>query len=140
MSKLITYGILFVLALAVVAICTAGANLCGTAFGFPTIVQTGTTTAFNRDTAAATDTEAFALAFPTVKDSGFTPNIAGVPFTTGAFGLAFPTIAQTVAQTQVLTHCDFATTTETAAFAYPFVGVGGVAIPGFGFGGLGGIC
>jgi hypothetical protein len=38
------------------------------------------------------------------------------------------------AQTQVLTHCDFATTSENAAFAYPFVGVGGVAIPGFGFG------
>ena len=36
----------------------------GTAFGYPTITQTGTTTAFNRDTAAATDTEAFALAFP----------------------------------------------------------------------------
>jgi enoyl-CoA hydratase/carnithine racemase len=34
----------------------------------------------------------------------------------------------------VLTHCDFATTTETAAFAYPFVGVGGACLPGFGFG------
>ncbi len=55
------------------------------------------------------------------------PAIAGLT-------LGLPTIAQTVAQTQVLTHCDFATTTETAAFAYPFVGVGGVSIPGFGFG------
>ena len=45
-----------------------------------------------------------------------------------------PAIAQTVAQTQVLTLCDFATTTEEAAFSYPFVGVGGVSIPGFGFG------
>ena len=115
MSKVITYGILFVLAIAIIG--TASANLVGTAFGFPTITQTGTTTAFNRDTAAATDSEAFALAFPTVVGAA-----------------AFPTIAQTVDQTQVLTHCDFATTTENAAFSYPFVGVGGVAIPGFGFG------
>ena len=115
MSKILAFGILFVLALALVA--PAGASLVGTAFGFPSIVQTGTTTAFNRDTAAATDTEAFALAFPTVVGAA-----------------AFPTISQTVAQTQVLTHCDYATTTENAAFSYPFVGVGGVAIPGFGFG------
>src|SRR3974377_1065221 len=114
MSKVITYGILFVLALAIIG--TASASLVGTAFGFPTIAQTGTTTAFNRDTAAATDSEAFALAFPTVAPT----NAVGI--TRGC-----PTIAQTVDQTQVLTHCDFATTTETAAFAYPFVGVGGVA-------------
>jgi hypothetical protein len=130
MSKVIKYGILFVLAVVVASmIVPAGANLVGTAFGFPTIVQSGTTTAFNRDTAAATDTEAFALAFPNVG----TPIIDGCP-TTGSFTIGFPTIAQTVAQTQVLTHCDFAQTTENAAFSYPFVGVGGVAIPGFGFG------
>jgi hypothetical protein len=127
MKKTIAYGILFVLALALVA--PAGASLVGTAFGYPTITQTGTTTAFNRDTAAATDTEAFALAFPNagVTDILGNPAIAGLT-------LGLPTIAQTVAQTQVLTHCDFATTTEEAAFAYPFVGVGGVSIPGFGFG------
>ncbi|OPY28603.1 MAG: hypothetical protein A4E28_01442 [Methanocella sp. PtaU1.Bin125] len=130
MKKTIAYGILLVLAFALVA--PAGASLVGTAFGYPTILQTGTTTAFNRDTAAATDTEAFALSFPTTADSAFT-SLPGLP-TGGAFNLAFPSIAQTVAQTQVLTHCDFATTTEEAAFAYPFVGVGGVSIPGFGFG------
>ncbi len=130
MSKVIAYGILIVLALCFIA--PAGANLVGTAFGFPTITRTGTTTAFNRDTAAATDTEAFALSFPTVADSDFSP-LPGLP-EGGAFDLAFPSIAQTVAQTQVLTHCDFATTTESAAFSYPFVGVGGVPIPGFGFG------
>ncbi|OPY30148.1 MAG: hypothetical protein A4E28_00393 [Methanocella sp. PtaU1.Bin125] len=130
MRKVIAYGILCVLALSFIV--PASANLVGTAFGFPTILQTGTTTAFNRDTAAATDTEAFALSFPTTADSAFCP-LPGLP-AGGAFNLAFPSIAQTVAQTQVLTHCDFATTTEEAAFAYPFVGVGGVAIPGFGFG------
>src|SRR5512138_409753 len=127
MKKTFVYGILFVLALALVA--QASASLVGTAFGYPTITQSGTTTAFNRDTAAATDTEAFALAFPNagVTDILGNPAIAGLT-------LGLPTIAQTVAQTQVLTHCDFATTTEAASFAYPFVGVGGVAIPGFGFG------
>src|SRR5512136_2474717 len=121
MNKIITIGILFVLAVALIA--PAGANLVGTAFGFPTITQTGTTTAFNRDTAAATDTEAFALAFP---NSGVT-DILGNSAIAG-LTLGLPTIAQTVAQTQVLTHCDYATTTENAAFAYPFVGVGGVSI------------
>ena len=115
MKKVIAYGILFVLALSLVV--PASASLVATTFGFPQILQTGTTTAFNRDTAAATDTEAFSLAFPTVVGAA-----------------AFPSIAQTVAQTQVLTHCDFATTTETAAFSYPFVGVGPCSIPGFGFG------
>ena len=127
MSKLFALGVLFVLAFALVV--PAGANLVGTAFGFPTITQTGTTTAFNRDTAAATDTEAFALAFPNAGDCDIFGNPAVAGLTMG-----LPTIAQTVAQTQVLTHTDFATTTEEAAFAYPFVGVGGVALPGFGFG------
>lgn len=132
MRKMITLGILFVLAVATLAPVIASASLVGTAFGFPTIEQTGTTTAFNRDTAAATDTEAFALQFPTRCDSDFT-SLSGLP-TGGAFDLAFPSIAQTVAQTQTLTHTDFATTNENAAFAYPFVGVGGVALPGLGFG------
>jgi hypothetical protein len=48
--------------------------------------------------------------------------------------LAFPSISQTVDQRQEVTHTDFAQTTEVAEFAYPFVGVGGVALPGFGFG------
>ena len=117
MNKVIALGILFVLAFAMVAPMVASASLVGTAFGFPTITQTGTTTAFNRDTAAATDNEAFALSFPTVVGAA-----------------AFPSITQTCDQTQVLTHCDFATTNEVASFSYPFVGVGGVAIPGFGFG------
>ncbi len=127
MKKTIVYGILFVLALAMVL--PAGASLVGTAFGYPTIVQSGSTTAFNRDTAAATDTEAFALAFPNTGET----IIDGAP-TLGGFTLGFPTIAQTVDQTQVLTHCDFSQTQEEAAFSYPYVGVGGVSIPSMGFG------
>ena len=132
--KVRTYVILFVLAAAIVSMMLpASAALVGTQFGFPTIVQNGATTAFNRDTAVATDTEAVAISFPTVKDSAFNCLLPGAP-AVGGFGLAFPTIAQTVAQTQVLTHTDFATTEECAAFSYPFVGVGGAALPGFGFG------
>jgi len=127
MKKTIAYGIVFVLALALVM--PAGASLVGTAFGYPTITQSGTTTAFNQDTAVATDDEAFALSFPNTGTS----IIDGAPVT-GGFSLGFPTIAQTVSQTQVLTHTDFAQTTEDAAFSYPYVGVGGVSIPGFGFG------
>jgi len=127
MKKTIAYGILLVLTLTLVA--PASASLVGTAFGFPTITQTGTTTAFNRDTAAATDNEAFALAFP---NTGVTDILGDSAI--GGLTLGLPTIAQTVEQSQVLTHCDYATTTEDAAFAYPFVGVGGVSIPGFGFG------
>jgi hypothetical protein len=114
-KKSITLGILLLLAVAYVA--PAGASLVGTAFGYPTIEQLGSTTAFNRDTSAATDNEAFALSFPT--DGG---------------SVAFPSITQTVDQTQILTHEDYTYTTEYAAFSYPFASVGGVSIPSFGFG------
>jgi len=107
----------------------AGASLVATSFGYPTITQSGATTAFNQDTAAATDNEAVAIAFPNTGTS----ILDGTP-TTGGFGMGFPTIAQTVDQTQVLTHTDFSQTTENAAFTYPFVGVGGASLPGFGFG------
>ncbi len=113
MIKTVIYGLVLLLALGAVLAPCASAQLVGTAFGFPTILQTGSTTAFNQDTAAATDNEAVSINFA----SGF-----------------FPTISQTVDQTQTLTHTAFAQTTETAAFSYPFVGVGGAAIPGFGFG------
>lgn len=117
MKKVVSYGIMILLALATVATTLAGAQLVGTSFGFPTIMQTGATTAFNQDTAAATDNEAVSIAFPT-----------------GGFG--FPTIAQTVNQAQTLTHTDFAQTTETAAFSYPFVGVGAAGFPALGLGGF----
>ena len=134
MSNILKYGILLVLAVAFVTmIAPAGANLVGTAFGFPTIVQNGATTAFNRDTAAATDNEAVAIAFPTTNTDIDLPGMDAIG-EVGGFGVAFPTIVQTAEQSQVLTHCDFAQTTENAAFAYPFTTVGAAGIPGFGFG------
>jgi hypothetical protein len=150
MSKVIRNGLLVLLAVALVAM-PAYANLVPTTFGFPVIVQNGSTSAFNQDTATATDFENVNIDFPvfdrfncndvnnvlalgptavTADDVTATANI--LPF--GPVNLAFPSISQTVDQTQTVTHTDFAQTNEFAEFAYPFVGVGPVALPGFGFG------
>src|SRR5512146_1245616 len=145
MSKVIK-GLLLVLAIAMIAV-PASANLVATSFGFPVIVQSGTTSAFNQDTAFATDFETLDINFPVFQDGTvFGPtsgtigavdpiSLAGtanvLPF--GPVNLAFPSISQTVEQTQEVTHTDFAQTNEFAEFAYPFVGVGGCALPGFGF-------
>jgi hypothetical protein len=150
MSKVKTIGLLVVLAF-VATMLPAYANLVPTTFGFPVIVQNGSTSAFNQDTAAATDFENLSIRIP-VFDNGLdlgasvfqngsvgndveaqglkTANV--LPF--GPVNLAFPSIEQTVIQNQSVTHTDFAQTNEFAEFAYPFVGVGPVALPGFGFG------
>jgi len=151
MSKVKTIGLLVVLAL-VAMVLPAYANLVPTTFGFPVIVQNGSTSAFNQDTAFASDFENVSINIPV-----FSPDLQlgastfsnGEVFgpTSAAFGvatanvlpfgpvnLAFPSISQTVIQTQNVTHTDFAQTNEFAEFAYPFVGVGPVALPGFGFG------
>ncbi len=148
MSKVIKIGLLVMLAMALVAL-PAYANLVPTTFGFPVIVQNGSTSAFNQDTATATDFEFVDIQIPITADgidigSSVGPLAAdGVALGAGAssnvlpFGpvnLAFPSITQTVDQTQTVTHTDFAQTNEFAEFAYPFVGVGPVSLPGFGFG------
>jgi hypothetical protein len=107
------------------AIVPAYAQLVSTSFGFPTIVQTGSTTAFTQDTANAQDYENVDISFPTAVEGT-------VPF--GAVSLAFPSISQTSLQTQSATHTQFVQTNEFAEFAYPFVGVGAASLPGFGFG------
>jgi hypothetical protein len=115
------------------------------------IVQNGSTSAFNQDTANATDFEAISINFPAsicganlgataisgslaadglCADGTATANV--LPF--GPVNLAFPDINQVVDQTQSVTHTDFSQTNEYAEFSYPFVGVGGVSLPGFGFG------
>ncbi len=142
-------GLLVLLAVAMIAMTLpAYANLVPTSFGFPVIVQNGSTTAFNQDTARATDFETVNIDIPTFTDgtelgastfnNGVVDGVSGLetanvlPF--GPVNLAFPSISQTVCQTQDVTHTDFAQTNEFAEFAYPFVGVGGVSLPGFGFG------
>jgi|SRR5208337_2349452 len=163
--------ILLALGLAV-SVLPAGANLVPTTFGFPVIVQNGSTSAFNQDTATATDLENLNVQVPAYADG---LNLGGTAINTGLgigvgggtgvgtdgtgigignggtgvgvglkatanalpFGpvdLAFPDVSQTSDETQSVTHTDFAQTNEYAEFAYPFVGVGGVSLPGFGFG------
>ena len=106
---------------------TTGASLVPTSFGFPVIVQNGTTTAFNQDTAHALDDEAVSVDFPVASDT-----IGSTAF--GPVNLGFPAVTQNIAQTQAVTHTDFSQTNELAEFSYPFVGVGPVSLPGFGFG------
>lgn len=101
------------------------AQLVPTSFGFPTIVQTGSTTAFSQDTANALNYQNVDISFPTASEGA-------VPF--GAVSLAFPSISQTSLQTQSVTHTDFSQTSEYSEFAYPFAGIGAAALPGFGFG------
>jgi len=96
------------------------AQLASTAWGFPTIVQSSNSVAFNQDTANALDYENTNINFPT-------------SFDCGAVGLAFPSISQTSLKTQSMTHTDFAQTNQFAEFSYPFVGVGATGFPGLGF-------
>ncbi len=128
MSKVIRNGLLVLLAVALVAL-PAYANLVPTTFGFPVIVQNGSTSAFNQDTAFATDFENVNINFPLFADGIVAgPTVAGagsvidgavlgagasanvLPF--GPVNLAFPSISQTVNQTQQVTHTDFAQTNE----------------------------
>ena len=125
MQTLVRVAIAAVLGLAIVMCGTASASLVPTSFGFPVIVQNGTTTAFNQDTAAATDLEHMAINFPAAAQGtlGF-----------GPVNLVFPSITQNVMKTQDVTHTNFAQTHKFAELAYPFVGVGPTSLPGFGFG------
>jgi hypothetical protein len=143
----------FLMAGLLLAIAVPGlANLVPTTFGFPVIVQNGSTCAFNQDFASAVDNESLDLKIPAFGDDfqlggmamgGGTVTAPGMNFGPGSsvnalpFGpvdLAFPSIAQTNDQTQTVSHCDFAQTSEYAEFAYPFVAAGPVSLPGFGFG------
>ena len=141
-SKYIEVMALLAVAFVVLAL-PAYASLVPTEYGFPVIVQNGSTSAFNQDTANATDFEAIDINFPasidgvnlgsTVisgTDGTATANV--LPF--GPVDLAFPDISQVVDQTQDVTHTDFSQTNEYAEFAYPFESVGSVSLPGFGFG------
>ncbi|BAI61762.1 conserved hypothetical protein [Methanocella paludicola SANAE] len=101
----------------------ASAQLTSTSFGFPVIVQSSDTVAFQQYTADALDYEDVSIDFPVAG--------CGLPF--GAVSLAFPSIHQTSLQTQSITQTSFAQTSEFAEFAYPFVGVGSLGLPGFCF-------
>ncbi len=119
--KLLT---IVMLSLAIVALTgPAIAGLVPMSWGFPQMVQDHTLTAFEKDSAVATDNEASSIAFPTTASS-----LCGT-----AFGSAFPTITQTAVQSQLLNSCKFMQETEHFAFAYPFISIGGSPLPAMGF-------
>jgi hypothetical protein len=122
LNKLV-YVIILAAAMCLLA-CGACAQLIPTSFGFPVIVQSANSVAFNQDTAEALCFEDVSIDFPVTG--------AGLPF--GAVSLAFPSIHQTSLQTQSVTHTSFVQTSEFAEFAFPFVGVGAGVLPGFGLG------
>ncbi len=66
-SKYFSLIAALVVALAMVAL-PVTANLVPTTFGFPVIVQNGSTSAFNQDTACATDFENINIQFPAYFD------------------------------------------------------------------------
>ncbi|WP_424357490.1 hypothetical protein [Methanocella sp. MCL-LM] len=119
MKKIVTFGVVLLLALTITATCTAGALLSGTSFGFPSMVQSGMTTAYNQDIASAFNNEAVNVGFPSATS-----------------GFAFPGVSQSAVQGQTLMHTDFAQTTQSASFAYPQVATG-LGFAGFGLGGFG---
>jgi uncharacterized protein YybS (DUF2232 family) len=104
-------------------IAPAAASLVPMSFGFPQMVQDHTLTAFEKDTALATDNEAAAVSF-----GASASDLCG-----SAFGTSFPTISQTSVQSQLLNSVKFMNENEHFAFAYPFVSVGGCPIPSMGF-------
>jgi hypothetical protein len=88
----------------------AGAQLASLAYGYPSIFQNGETTTFSKDLVSSTDLESVNIDFGAAGLSGL---YAG-----------FPTISQTSEETYYAEHMDYAQTTETAAFNYPYLSVG----------------
>ena len=113
-------GMIVILVLACAALAhPVSASLVSTSFGFPVIVQSGSTTAYNQDLAYAQDLEDVSISFPTSTEGT-------VDF--GAVNLAFPTISQTVDKVQATSSTSFSQTNEFAEFAYPFTSVGDTAL------------
>lgn len=117
---ILTFAILTFAAAISLFISGAGASLAPASFGFPTIVQMANSVAWNQDTANAFSFEDVNIDFD------------GMPFSPGVC-LAFPSIQQTSLECQSMSHTEFVQTSEYAAFAYPFVGVGPYGLPVLGF-------
>jgi hypothetical protein len=103
----------------------ACASLVPMSWGLPVMTQSSSLTAFQKDTASATDNEAAAVAFPTTTGAS--------DLTGSVFGSSFPTITQTTAQSQLLNSVKFQNENQNFAFAYPFLSIGGSPIPSMGF-------
>ncbi len=87
--------------------------------GFPTIIQSSNSVAWQQDTADSVNFQDVSVIFPTL--GGLSPG-----------GLAFPSIHQTSLQTQSMTHTEFSQTNSFAEVAFPITGIGPTGLPGFG--------
>lgn len=101
----------------------AGASLVPMSWGFPQMAQSSSLTAFQKDTALATDDEASAVAFPSTAGD----------LTGSVFGSSFPTISQTAVQSNQLSSIKFQNENSNFAYAYPFLSIGNSLLPSMGF-------
>jgi hypothetical protein len=95
LKKIIIMTVLVGMVVALMAL-QANASLVPMSWGFPQMTQSSSLTAFQKDSALATDDESAAVAFPTAVDT-----VGSV------FGSSFPTISQTSAQSQLLNSIKF---------------------------------
>ena len=121
MKKILVSAVLVVSIIAL-AVLQANASLVPMSWGMPIMSQTGSLTAFQKDSAVATDNEAAAVAFPS------STGVCG-----SAFGSAFPTITQTALQSQALNSVKFMNENQNFFAAYPYLSIGGSPIPSMGF-------
>ncbi len=113
--------VLLTLVLLAMTTISAGANLVPMSWGFPVLVQTGSLTGLQTQTATAHDIETANIDFP-----------SSIGSCGGIFGSAFPSIFQSADQGQSLMALDFAQQNQASYFAYPFISIGGSPIPGMG--------
>lgn len=122
MKKILVISVLLGTALALL-VCHAGASLVPMSWGSPVMSSTNSLTAFEKDTSTATDNQAASVAFGT-----------GTDLANSVFGSSsFPTISQTSLQNQVLSSVKFQNEQSNSAFSYPFLSIGGSALPSFAF-------
>ena len=79
-------------------------------FGFPNIVHSATSTAWEHDTMDAFSYDDFGISFP---GGGF-----------WGIGMVFPSIHQTSIRTLSMSHTEFSQTSELTAIGYPYVSAG----------------
>jgi len=101
----------------------AGASLVPMSWGYPQMVQSSSLTAFQKDTAQATDNEAAAVSF----------GASAGDLTGSVFGSSFPTISQTGVQSNILSSVMYQNENSNFAYAYPFLSIGNSLLPSMGF-------
>lgn len=104
--------VMFALAVLCVAMPVSG-QLVPMSFGFPTAVQSSSSTGWVQDTADSVNFQDASVNFPTA---------GGLPL--GPVSLGFPSIHQTSLQTTSMSHTEFLQTNDFAAIGYPFISVG----------------